>query len=115
MVHFCANDNYRKQWEVLGLPQSMGRTFFWLFVVPKVLEATKIIRSEYLFLFAADLSDDGMLLAYYEDLGFSDEPTHKVAIPLYDVACKFMFQRIIELEKRKEMFFNNYNPNNDAI
>lgn len=115
LVHFCANDGYRDQWESLHLPQSMGRVAFWKFVVPQVLEVTKLIGCEYLFLFAADLSEDGLLIAYYNDLGFTDTAEHHVAMPLYDVSCKFMYQQINSLQVRTEAFFNDFNPDEDAI
>lgn len=50
LVHFCANDAHREEWDEYDLPQNMGTTIFWYFIVPKILEMLKIVGCEYVFL-----------------------------------------------------------------
>lgn len=71
---------------------------------------------EYLFLFAADLTDDMNLVNYYREyLGFTDKSEHQVAMPLYDLTCKFMYQKTVDLVERRAKFFETFNPDTDAI
>ena len=37
------------------------------------------------------------------------------AKPFYDFTCKFMCHEISSLEKERESFFNNFNPNPDSV
>lgn len=49
----------------------------------KICEAKKLIGCQYLFLFAADLTPDELLINYYETfLGFRSSNEHGTAIPL---------------------------------
>ena len=62
IVHFCANDSNRDKWEEYGFNQKMGVVVFWHFIVPIVQEAMKHVGCEYLFLFAADITEDEELV-----------------------------------------------------
>jgi len=116
LVHFCSNTEADDLWDNLGLPQLRGTIIFWRFVVPKVLEAIKYVGCQYLFLFAADRSKDEKLVRYYEDqLNFLRPDELATAKPFYDFTCKFMCHEISSLEKEKESFFNNFNPNPDSV
>ena len=116
LVHFCSNTEADDLWENLDLPQLRGTIIFWRFVVPKVLEAIKYVGCQYLFLFAADRSKDEKLVRYYEDqLNFLRPDELATAKPFYDFTCKFMCHEISSLEKERESFFNNFNPNPDSV
>lgn len=115
LVHFCINDGFREEWNKYDMPQPFGSVVFWHFVVPKVLNIMDIVGCEYLFLFAADLSEDENLVNYYRELGFDDMTEHNVAMPIYDLACKFMFQKTSSLANGRERFIANFNPDEDAI
>lgn len=94
----------------------MGAVIFWHFIVPKICEAKKIIGCQYLFLFAADLTPDELLINYYETfLGFRSSDEHGTAMPLYDYACKFMYQEINDIENRRERFYKDFNPDEESI
>lgn len=94
----------------------MGTVIFWHFLVPKICELRTIVGCEYLFLFAADLTPDEFLVNYYKsNLGFKDSNEHSTAIPLYDYACKFMYQELKDIEKRRLDFYADFNPEEDAI
>lgn len=116
IVHFCANDNYRPAWEKLNIKQKMGTVVFWHFKIPKICELRKIVGCEYLFLFAADLTPDELLVNYYKsNLGFKDSNEYGTAIPLYDYACKFMHQELKDIEERRNNFYLEFNPDEESI
>lgn len=116
IVHFCANDNYRPSWEKLNIKQKMGSVVFWHFLIPKICELRKIVGCEYLFLFAADLTPDELLVNYYKsNLGFRDSNEYGTAIPLYDYACKFMHQELKDIEERRNNFYLEFNPDEESI
>lgn len=110
LVHFCANDAHREEWDEYDLSQNMGTTIFWYFIVPKILEMLKIVGCEYVFLFAADLTPYEELIRYYSDqLKFEKVDEHCVAIPMYDFTCQFMSQKTCELEGKRKQFFEEFN------
>lgn len=116
IVHFCANDACRELWDEFHFQQKLGAVVFWHFVVPKICEARKIVGCQYLFLFAADLTPDELLVNYYESfLGFRSSIEHGTAIPLYDYACKFMYQEINDIEKRRDQFYEDFNPDEESL
>lgn len=111
IVHLCANDACRELWNKNMFPQKMATTFFWYFIVSKVQELMKIAGCEYLFLFAADLTEDATLVSYYtENMGFELADEHCAAIPMYDFTCQFMSQKTSELAARRQTFFDNFIP-----
>ena len=116
IVHFCANDACRTHWDEFHFQQKMGAVIFWHFVVPKICEAKKLIGCQYLFLFAADLTPDELLINYYETfLGFRSSNERGTAIPFYDYACKFMYQEINGIEERRERFYRDFNPDEESV
>lgn len=116
IVHFCANDKARDLWKQFNINQKIGTVIFWHFLIPKILELRKIVGCEYLFLFAADLTPDENLVNYYKTyLGFKDSNEHGTAIPLYDYACKFMFQELKDIEARKDKFYEEFNPDEEVV
>lgn len=115
IVHFCINEAYRERWETLGIQQTLGTVVFWKFIVSKVLELMEIAGCEYLFLFAADLSEDADLVNYYIDkLGFFDAGEHSAAQPMYDFACRFLCQETSTLSERREAFFAHFNSDEEV-
>jgi predicted house-cleaning noncanonical NTP pyrophosphatase (MazG superfamily) len=116
LVHFCSNSDTDDSWENFALPQLRGTVIFWYFVVPMVMEALKYVGCQYLFLFAADKSKEEKLVRYYEDqLNFKRPDELATAKPFYDFTCKFMCHEISSLEKEREEFFANFNPNPDNV
>lgn len=58
-------------------------------------QVQKNIGCQYAFLFAADLSEDGSLINYYNVTLHFDQPEHIGANkPYYDFCCRFMCQEI---------------------
>ncbi len=110
LVHFCTNDLLKEKWREYNLGHTMGETLFWKFIVPKFDDVKKIVGCEYAFLFAADLSEEGTLVNYYDvSLKFKkrlDVGTNK---PFYDFCCEFMCQEVNKMNKFREEFFENFN------
>ncbi len=94
----------------------MGETLFWKFIAPKFFDVQAIVGCEYAFLFAADLSEEGSLVNYYEvSLKFQkrlDVGTNK---PFYDFCCDFMCQDVNDMRKNRQLFFENFNIDQDDI
>lgn len=110
LVHFCANDGKRDKWVEYGITQKLGTVVFWHLVVPIVQDAMRLVGCEYLYLFAADMTEDEELVNYYKtNLNFHDSDDHNTAIPLYDFACKFMCQETKGLNEARERFYNYFN------
>lgn len=114
LVHFCANENMRDFWKESVEGQKLGVVVFWEFVVKEVLEAMKHVGCQYLFLFAADKTDDEELVAYYRDsLFFKEAVDVATAKPIYDLTCKFMYQETSKLVAERTYFFDHYNIDSD--
>lgn len=110
LVHFCANNEYDDLWLSFKMPHSIGVIVFWFFVAKKVLEVKELLGIQYLFLFAADLSDYRTLIEYYMDrLGFNRDEERATVKPIYDLSCEFMYQETKNLAERRQVFFDNFN------
>ena len=106
LVEFCANDRTRDYWRDLFQKsfatrrQTMGKVFFWWFIVPKMIEVSSIAGCEYAYLFAADDEPDGDLVRYYEDALHFRKLTHLgTAKPMYDMNCYFMGRRLFSVDE----------------
>lgn len=121
LVHLCSNDNFKNKWESFASKYSirkentMAKIFFWHYIVPKVIELNNIIGSKYLYLFAADSTDDRTLVNYYNDLLFEQNKEVSTIKPYYDFSCIFMCQEIANLKDSREHFFNNFNSEIDSF
>ena len=71
---------------------------------------------KYVFLFAADASEEGSLMTYYRDSLHFEEPenlgTNK---PFYDLFCKFMCQETGQLLAGQEEFYETFNPDLEDV
>ena len=109
LVHFCRNNEHDEVLKGLGLTRKFGEIVFWHFLVPKILEARKLIGIEYLFLFAADMTQDNLLVKYYNKLlKFKLDEERATVKPVYDFSCKFMYQPIDGMEDAMSAFWANY-------
>ena len=105
LVEFCANDRTKGCWkefsrnQFAGRRHTMGQVFFWWFIVPKMIEISRLIGCEYAYLFAADRDPDGDLVRYYEDALHFRKLRHLGTIkPYYDMNCFFMGRRLFTVE-----------------
>lgn len=141
LVEFCANDRTRGCWDTAFNDQfmtrrnTMGKVFFWWFIVPKMIEISRLIGCEYAYLFAADDDPDGDLVRYYEDALHFKKLTHLGTIkPYYDMNCYFMGRRLFSVDEEhldpgesiedeedlrglnyyRDMFFEHFNLRTDV-
>ena len=111
LVHFCANDSARYLWMRSGMTRSMGEVLFWHFIAPIICNVQTIIGCQYAYLFAADLSQDGSLVNYYQiSLNFDQPDDIGTSKPLYDFCCEFMCQKIKDIQTYRTEYFDNFNP-----
>lgn len=117
LVHFCTNDRAKKIWESYNLGHPLGEVIFWKKIVPKFFAVQNIVGCEYAFLFAADLSEDRTLINYYDvSLKFEIDDEVGTNKPFYDFTCSFMCQKLSDMKKNQELYFNNFNiDENDEI
>lgn len=65
---------------------------------------------QYLFLFAADFSDDRTLVNYYISvLNFNRGEERTTVKPIYDLSCEFMSQETKNLAEKRHAFLENFN------
>lgn len=115
IVQFCLNENCLDYWENYSINQKLGVVVFWQFIVPIIIKIKEWIGCEYLFLFAADDSEDENLVNYYKSwLKFESSDERSAATPVYDLTCKFLYQETSSLEEKREAFFYDFNPD-DAV
>lgn len=105
LVEFCTNDRTKSCWNSFNQNQfakrrnTMGKVFFWWFIVPKMIEISRLIGCEYAYLFAADRDPDGDLVRYYEDALHFKKLQHLGTIkPYYDMNCFFMGRRLFSVD-----------------
>lgn len=111
LSHFCSNKLTDNLWEKYNLPQKRGSIFFWKFIVPIVEEIVKHVGCQYIFLFAADITEDEKLIKHYiDDMNFRIPDNLATTKPVYDFACKFMCNEVANLEAQRIAFFENFNP-----
>lgn len=110
LVHFCSNNEYDDLWASYKMPHSIGVVVFWYFIVKKILEAKELLGIQYLFLFAADLSDDRTLVNFYNSvLNFNRDVERATVKPIYDLSCEFMYQETKNLAEKRQAFLENFN------
>lgn len=116
LVHFCTNDNAKAFWKECSLGHPMGEVLFWRYIAPIIYEIQNQIGCQYAFLFAADASEDGTLINYYNvSLKFEQPNNVGTSKPSYDFCCEFMCQKISDLKKNRQEYFDNFNPDVDDI
>lgn len=110
LVHFCINDAAKDRWKEYGFQRFPGEIVFWKFIVPIMESVQKSIGCQYAFLFAADLSEEGSLINYYNVTLHFEQPAHiGTSKPYYDFCCRFMCQEICKLLQLRDEFFENFN------
>jgi hypothetical protein len=116
IVQFCSNEDSLVYWKKYGVNQKLGVVVFWQFIVPIIIKIKELIGCEYLFLFAADDSEDENLVNYYKSwLKFESSNERSAATPVYDLTCKFLYQETCSLKEKRDTFFKNFNPDEDVV
>lgn len=113
LTYFYTNDANKTKIKELFLANNIvhpvGEVLFWKFIVPIVQKIPSLVGCEYLFLYAADDSENKTLVNYYASLKFEDEDSIGNNKPESDFQCKFMYQTISSLEEKRMNFLANFN------
>ena len=114
IVHFVANDEAKAFWikakRKTGIKKSMGEVLFWHFVAPVLCSVQNTLGCEYVYLFAADDSDDRTLVNYYQvALNFEQPENIGANKPRYDFTCEFLCQDLSDLRRRRRYYFDHFN------
>ena len=118
IAHFCKNEGFSQTWnkyrERYHITHSLGSVLFWNKLVPILIQTRERIGFEYIFLFAADDTDEQTLINYYTyHLRFgrlNQLGTHK---PIYDFLCLSMSQSMDDLRHHHDHFFETFNHDED--
>lgn len=106
--NLCKNLNYSKKED---LPNKFSFFVFWICIVPKIVEVSNVIGSEYAYLFAADrtVCEGTRLIDFYRNyLKFHDMFGLRVIKPEYDLSCKEMLQSIEELKQNMQTIWDEF-------
>ncbi len=117
LIHFCANDKAREFWKSLNIRHPMGEVLFWHFIISKIIEIQRTAGCKYLYLFAADNTEDRTLVNYYNVSLKFVKPKGVVGTnkPFYDFCCVFMAQEINRLVIERDEYFNHFNIDSDDV
>ena len=99
-----------------NLPKSFSQTMFWHTILKKIQDVQKVVGCKYIYLFAADSKPEGRLVSLYRNSMHLDaDDGLGVNKPHEDWACWLQYQRISELGKWQQLFFDDYNPEEDDV
>ena len=118
IVEFCVNDNAKSIWKSLNMPpkRRMGECIFWHYIVPKIQAIQELIGCQYIYLFAADSTSDRYLENYYKTVLKVEKPEALGANkPQYDFNCSFLCQELNKMIKERDLFYNDFNPDEDEV
>lgn len=115
IVHFVVNDEMRAFWTKAkmkyGITKPLGEVMFWQFVAPVLCSVQNTLGCEYVYLFAADDSEDRTLVNYYQEaLNFEQPENIGANKPRYDFTCEFLCQHLRDLRRRRTFYFDHFNP-----
>ena len=110
--HFCKNVSYCT--ETGNVPLGVG--LFWEVVVPQICKITDLIGCKYVYLFAADMTEERegrqetrKLVQYYKtDLKFEDIQDLIIIKPDYDRSCWGLVQKISDLKKNRKTIWEEF-------
>lgn len=112
--HLCKNEEYNIP-EDLGVPFGFG--IFWEKIVPKLIDITKEVGCKYIYLFAADKSEElgdaniKSLVNYYKnDFKFYESEDDDLVIvkPDYDEDCYGLIQEVSILSSNREAVWHEF-------
>lgn len=135
LTHFCKNVKV-EQYNKLTIP--LGFYVFWEIVIEKVLEITQLLGCQYLYLFAADNSEESKsaysvqnviydidedelvstykLVEYYKnELKFETVQRLTILKPHYDFECFSLFQPINKLLDNREISWIQHSDLDEEI
>lgn len=94
-----------------------GALIYWYYIVPWLLYLKDLIGIEFVYLFAASIRDENqVLVTYYCDrMGFSKDTYYGTIKPYRSWDCKFLYQRIEDIEEMWEDYFERYNAHERMV
>lgn len=105
-------EKFKKLFDKRGI----GEVVFWYFIIPIIQKARESIGIEYLYLFAESLKGE-RLVEYYQHkiLMIPDlsEQTLSCCKPMFDLSCRFMYQKLDVLIKHRKQFLATINKPKD--
>lgn len=112
--HLCKNEKYEVP-DGVGIPLGFG--LFWEKIVPFLLGITKQVGCKYIYLFAADKTEEfevsnvKKLVRYYKNV-FKfyecDEDDLIIVKPDYDMDCYGLIQEVSKLEKNRDAVWHEF-------
>lgn len=107
--HFCRNIMYKTN-EQVGVPLGFG--IFWEVIVPLVCDIANRVGCKYLYLFAADQTEDRevkkLVQHYKNELKFSDVEDMMLIKPYYDKGCWGLVQAVSDLQYNREAVWEEF-------
>ena len=111
--HLCKNEEYVMPKEI-NIPLGCG--VFWEIIVPIIIDITKQVGCKYVYLFAADKTEDlkesemKKLISHYKNnFKFSDcDEGIKFVKPEYDNHCYGLIQSVSMLESNREAIWHEF-------
>lgn len=112
--HLCKNEKYNYP---NGMKIPFGFGVFWEVIVPKLKEISSVVGCKYIYLFAADKSEEfgemdiKKLVRYYKSafkFYESDEDDLIIVKPDYDENCYGLIQGVNSLEKNREAVWHEF-------
>lgn len=87
LAHFCMNEKWVKQNE-----KGQGKLIFYSYILPIVKKLSEYAGCRFMYLYAADDTEDETLVKYYESLKFKKIHNGYYSIfPAYDIGCTLMY------------------------
>lgn len=107
--HFCKNSLYKRD-DSVGI--SLGFGIFWEVIVPLICDITDKVGCKYIYLFAADQTNDAdvrKLVEYYKnELKFSDVEDMIIIKPYYDTDCQGLVQAVSDLQDHRNTVWEEF-------
>lgn len=88
LAHFCMNEKWVKQ-----NGKGQGKLIFYNYILPIVKKLSEYVGCKFMYLYAADDTEDETLVKYYESLKFQKirNVQYCSIFPDYDIDCKLMY------------------------
>lgn len=117
IAHLCKNENKAADWKLYGFPNNkkLIDVIFYFFILPKIEELAEIAGCEYAYLFAADKSEDNILISAYEMLGFKRNHSLGTVKERFDFFSDFMCRKVEELQSGKVQYYENFNEDDTSF
>lgn len=112
---FCKNSSCESYSAKEFGHHKIGEIVFWFKILPIVFRCRELIGLEYIYLFAANDTEDELLSNYYQiRLNFKSHSNIGVLKPTENSGCRFHYQRLTEASEQIKLIEEQFNPDPDA-